>query len=252
MLMPIRDLNPPQGSGFPFVTVALIVINILVFLGQVALPPRAQEALILGLGAIPAVVIGDRELAPALVLVDPWLTLVTSTFLHGGWMHLLGNMLFLWVFGDNIEAACGHVRFLVFYFSCGVGAALIHVVSDPTSTVPVVGASGAISGVLGAYLILHPRARVVLLVFFVLFAELPAVVVLSFWIAFQIFNALLASGGDSGVAWWAHIGGFFIGALLIIPFRKRGVPLFDRSTRRLPRHALLRTRRSIFPDSGPR
>lgn len=249
VLMPVGDRNDAPRRGYPVVTVGLIAACILVFLWQSWLSPAAAERAAFGLGAIPAVITGHRLLAPALEQVPPLVSLLTSLFLHGDWMHLLGNMLFLWVFGDNIEEACGHLRFLAFYLACGVLASLVHVAVDPDSLAPVIGASGAISGVMGAYLVLHPRAQVILLAFFIILVRVPAVIVLSLWIAFQVFNGLMTSSGEGGgVAWWAHVGGFACGALLIVPFRRRGVPLFDRRRGTIPRHTLL-AGRSVFPPS---
>jgi membrane associated rhomboid family serine protease len=239
-ILPVRDDNPLVHTRFPFITVTIIGVCVALFAWQLFLSPAAGERFIYSFGAIPAVVTGARSLAQHLEQVPPWATLITSMFLHGGWLHLISNMVFLWVFGDNVEDACGHVRYALFYVACGVVAALVHVASEPTSVVPVIGASGAVSGVLGAYLVLHPRAKVMILVFFGLIAELPAVVVLSVWIAFQVFNALMQTGSEAvGVAWWAHIGGFVAGALLIVPFRRKGVPLFARSRATVRRHTLL-------------
>ena len=255
-LIPLKDDNPLTRIPFQYVTVALIGICVAVFLWQVSLAAGGQAA-VLGLGAIPAVLFGSRELAPGLVLVPAPLTLVTSMFLHGGWMHLIGNMAFLWIFGDNVEDSMGHLRFLVFYLVCGVLAALAHAVLNADSIAPMVGASGAISGVLGAYLVLHPRARVLVLFMFMV-TRLPAFVVLGAWIGLQVFNATMSGSAGGGTAWWAHIGGFIAGAALIVPFRHKTVPLFDgggalgRRGRAAPNRGR-RARRSIIPDSrkGP-
>lgn len=251
MLIPIRDVNPTRRVRYPFVTVGLIAACVLTYVWQLSLEPLDEARVMNSLGTIPALVTGQRQLPPALALVPPWASLVTSMFLHGSTLHLSGNMLFLWVFGDNIEDACGHLRFLAFYLLSGIAATMIYVISDPGSTVPVIGASGAISGVLGAYLVLHPRAKIVLMIFIGIFITVPAVIVLSLWIALQVFSALNPTAGDGGVAWWAHIGGFFIGALLIIWFRRKGVPLFSASTTPIPRHSLL-PNRSIFPTTRRR
>ena len=227
MLIPLKDSNPLRWIGFPYVTVAVIAACILTFLWQLSLGP-AQNRMIYALGAIPAVVTGERGLPPSVALVPAELTLVTSMFLHGGWLHLGGNMLFLWIFGDNVEDAMGHVRFLVFYLVCGVVAALAHIYFNPGSQIPTIGASGAISGVLGAYIVLHPRAQVLTL-FFRFFITLPAFVVLGLWFGLQGLSAYMDTSGESGgVAWWAHIGGFVAGAMLVVPFRRRAVPLFER------------------------
>ena len=256
-LIPLKDDNPLTRIPFQYLTVAFIGACVAVFLWQVSLAAGGGAA-VLGLGAIPAVLFGSRELAPELVLVPAPLTLVTSMFLHGGWMHLIGNMAFLWIFGDNVEDSMGHLRFLVFYLVCGVVAALAHAALNADSIVPMVGASGAISGVLGAYLVLHPRARVLVLFMFMV-TRLPAFVVLGAWIGLQVFNATMSGGATGGgTAWWAHIGGFIAGAALIVPFRHKTVPLFDgggllgRGGRTAPSRGR-RARRSIFPDSrkGP-
>tara|TARA_B100000686_G_C16742841_1_gene947627 strand:- start:509 stop:1033 length:525 start_codon:yes stop_codon:yes gene_type:complete len=152
-------------------------------------------------------------------------------FLHGGLMHLAGNMLLLWVLGDNIEDALGHGRYILFYGTCGVIAALTHSIADTSSSTPMIGASGAISGIIGAYLLLHPKAPIKTLIWFFII-ELPTWAVLGVWVLFQLFSAIMATGGnDGGVAWWAHIGGLFAGMALIIPMRRNGVELFDRGVR---------------------
>ena len=255
-LFPLKDDNPLTRIPFQYVTVALIGACVAVFLWQVSLA-AGDNAAVLALGAIPAVVFGSRELAPDLVLVPASVTLVTSMFLHGGWMHLLGNMMFLWIFGDNVEDSMGHLRFLVFYLVCGVVAALAHAGLNADSIVPMVGASGAISGVLGAYLVLHPKTQVLVLFMFMV-TRLPAYVVLGLWIGLQVFNASMAGGSGGGTAWWAHIGGFIAGAALIVPFRHKSVPLFDGKPLFWrggwpPRGPGRRPRRSIIPDSrkGP-
>jgi membrane associated rhomboid family serine protease len=226
-MIPLHDDNPTQIR--PFVTGTVIAACVLAFLWQFSLAPEEGARAVFSLGVIPAVLIGDKQLAPDLVLVPASLTIVTSMFLHGGWMHLIGNMLYLWIFGNNIEDAMGHGRFVLFYLLCGVAAALGQALTDPSSTIPMIGASGAISGVLGAYLMLYPRARVLVLVFlgfFVTTFRLPAGIVLGFWIVLQVFNAGAASGGGGGVAWFAHIGGFLAGVVLILFMRDKRHPLF--------------------------
>ena len=225
-MLPLKDDNPTHIQ--PVVSVALIVATALVFLWQVTLPGNEARRAIVALGAIPVVVLQRANLPDEIAMLPPAfdvLTLVTSVFLHGGWGHLLGNMLYLWIFGDNVEDAMGHRRFLAFYLICGVVAALIHTVADPFSTTPTVGASGAISGVLGAYVLLYPRAKVLVwpgILFFTF--RLPAAVVLGFWFLMQVLN--LAGGGASNVAWWAHIGGMVAGAALIPLFKDRHIGLF--------------------------
>ncbi len=236
MLMPLHDDNPLVNIRFQYVTVAIIAVNAAVFLYQAGLSPREGQAFVFSYGAIPAVVFGKATLPPELAQLPPAMTLVTSMFVHGGIMHLLGNMLFLWVLGDNVEDALGHVRYVFFYLVCGVLAALAHAGIEPASKVPMVGASGAISGVIGAYLVLHPKAPIkVLISYFVVW--MPAYVVLGFWAGFQFLSAAMASGGagGGGVAWFAHIGGLIAGAVLIFPMRRRNVRLFDPGARFDPR-----------------
>ncbi|MDH5325155.1 MAG: rhomboid family intramembrane serine protease [Gammaproteobacteria bacterium] len=226
-MFPLHDDNPTTIK--PIVTIVLIVICILVWLATMG----QLQTSVLSLGAIPAVITGEKQLAPEFYLVPSWMTVVTSMFMHGGWMHLIGNMLYLWIFGNNVEDSMGHTKFLVFYITCGLIALLAHMVGDTGSTVPMVGASGAISGVLGAYLLLYPHARVLVAVPIVIIItlRLPAGIVLAFWFVLQIFNSVLANGSpDSGVAWGAHIGGFVAGMILI--------PFFKDSSHRLftPKH----------------
>jgi len=228
-VIPLHDDNPTTLR--PVVTVVLIAVCIVVFLWQVSLPERAAFAATIGYGAIPAVIFGHAQLPPELTTVPALGTLLTSMFLHGGWLHLIGNMLYLWVFGNNVEDSMGHGRFIVFYGLCGIVAALAHAVQDVQSTVPMIGASGAISGVLGAYLLLYPRARILVLVWlgiFVTTLRVPAMVVLGFWILLQFINlAVAAAAGDpGGVAWMAHVGGFIAGMVLLPVFKKRHIPLF--------------------------
>jgi membrane associated rhomboid family serine protease len=244
VLLPLHDDNPLRRISFGYLTVAFIAVCVAVQLYQQTLPPRAEQQFVLGYGAIPAVLFGHAELPPELARLPSSLTLITSMFLHGGLMHLIGNMVFLWVLGDNVEDALGHLRYLVFYALSGITAALTHAAMEPASQIPMIGASGAISGVMGAYLVLHPRAMIKTLVLRMI-VNMPAFLVLGLWIAFQFVNAAMADPGKGGVAWWAHIGGFIAGAILIVPMRLRGVPLFDRPDQR-PAFA---RRRSIIPDS---
>ncbi|MHA1600267.1 MAG: rhomboid family intramembrane serine protease [Alphaproteobacteria bacterium] len=227
-MIPLHDDNPT--SLRPLVTIALIVACTLVFLWQVALPAQEAQIAIYAFGMIPAVLFGDAELPPRLAKIPTTLSLVTSMFLHGGWLHLIGNMLYLWIFGNNIEDSMGHRRFIVFYILCGIAAALTQAVQDPASVVPMIGASGAIGGILGGYIVLFPRARILVLVplgilFFTL--RIPAVVVLGIWFALQFFLSTMSStGAPGGVATWAHVGGFVAGLILIAPFRDKQFPLF--------------------------
>jgi membrane associated rhomboid family serine protease len=217
-MIPLRDDNPTRIV--PVVTYALIASCVLVFLWQVSLGAR-MEAAIYAYGLIPDVLLGDARLPPELAVVPAWLTVFTSMFMHGGWMHLIGNMLYLWIFADNVEDRLGHGRFVVFYALCGIAAALAQALPDPDSQIPMVGASGAISGVLGAYLLLYPRAHVLVLIPLGPLSQLvrlPALLVLGLWFALQLVSELFASEG-AGVAFRAHIGGFVAGLLLLPVFR---------------------------------
>jgi membrane associated rhomboid family serine protease len=220
-MIPIHDDNPTHRK--PIVTIALIATCILVYFWQASLGPRAGAAAVYSFGFIPAVLFDAAELPAELAVVPATLTLFTSMFLHGGFMHLAGNMLYLWVFGNNIEDACGHGRFLLFYLLCGVAAAFAQALPDPDSEIPMIGASGAISGVLGAYLVLFPHARVHVLVPFVIFffTTIRAGWLLAFWFAFQLLSGATADPTQGGVAFWAHVGGFVAGVPLIFLLRDR-------------------------------
>ncbi len=226
-MIPLHDDNPTTIK--PFLTIALIAASSLVFLWQLSLGARGFEMAVYRLGVIPATLLGDKMLPPELAVVPPTLTVFTSMFLHGGWMHLIGNMLYLWIFGNNVEDAMGHVRFVVFYLLCGIAAVFAQALPNTDSTIPMIGASGAISGVLGAYLLLFPRAHVLVLVpmgFFTRTMYLPAMVVLGFWFVLQLVNSALADPGQGGVAFGAHIGGFIAGMVLLPLFKYRHVRLF--------------------------
>ena len=228
MFIPLYDHKPLVHVRRQFVTWGLIVANVAIFLlvQQGGLSEPAMQASSLSYGLIPAVLFDVRDLAPHLAVFPEPAALVTYAFLHGSWMHLGGNMLFLWVFGDNVEDAMGHFRFLVFYLLCAAAAGYGHALTEPGSVVPLIGASGAVAGVIGAYLVLHPKVRVWVLAFGRLPLRLPASWVLGAWIAFQVVMAF--GFGDHQVAWWAHVAGALAGALLVVPMRRRGVPLFDR------------------------
>jgi membrane associated rhomboid family serine protease len=221
--IPLHDTTPRYLIAKPWTTWALIIACAAVYFLQVSSGQQGFNRLVYGLGVITATLTGQAALSPRLVLVDPWVTLFTSQFLHGGFMNLAGNMLYLWVFGDNVEDAMGHLRFLVFYLICGAAAGLAQVAVDPASATPTIGASGAISGVLGAYLILHPRSKVLVPVGFIPL-YLPGWLVLIFWFGMQFYAA--TNGDESNVAWWAHIGGFVAGMALVFVFRYKAVPLF--------------------------
>lgn len=225
-MIPLHDDNPT--SIFPHVTIAIIVICAVVFLWELSLGQASQMA-IYAYGAIPAVVVGGKTLPPEVDMIPAWLTIFTSMFMHGGWMHIIGNMLYLWIFGNNVEDAMGHKRFAVFYLVCGVLAFLAHAMTNVHSEVPTVGASGAISGVLGAYLLLHPKARVLVLIplgFFLYTTRFPAAVVLVLWFGLQLLSSAMTPAGQGGVAFGAHIGGFVAGMVLIPFFKYKNVRLF--------------------------
>jgi membrane associated rhomboid family serine protease len=225
-MFPIHDDNPTEI--FPYLTVSFIAICSVIFLWQVSLDPAMHQAVLYTLGMVPAVLFGYVSLPPEITVIPPVATLVTSMFLHGGWMHLIGNMWYLWIFGNNVEDAMGHIRFVVFYLVCGIAAALAQALPAPDSQVPMIGASGAISGVLGAYLLLHPRAHVLVVIplgFYLHTTRLPAMLVLGFWFVLQLLNSLLTGQDGGGVAWGAHIGGFVAGVLLIPLFKHRRVRL---------------------------
>lgn len=215
-MIPLRDENPSRTT--PWITYVLVVANVVVYVYQIQVQlqggPQAYASFVTGYGLVPRLLTSPGLWAEA-TLPAP-LTVLTSMFVHGSLFHLLGNMLYLWIFGDNIEDSMGHARFLGFYLLCGVGAALAQVLVVPGSMVPMVGASGAIAGVLGAYLILYPRAQVLTLVFLFFFIRvmyLPAVFLLGLWFLIQVMSA--TGGSGAGVAWYAHIGGFVAGILTI-------------------------------------
>ncbi len=225
-MIPLKDANPTER--FPVVTVLLIALNIAVFLYQLSLGagPRS-ESFVAAFALIPSRLLQHGIPAGQVPAVA---TVFTSMFLHGGPMHVGGNMLYLWIFGNNVEDAMGRVRFIVFYLLCGAVASLSHAVLNAGSPVPMIGASGAVSGVLGAYLLLYPRARVLTLFslgFFFRLIEVPALAVLGLWFLLQFANAVLAPGAG-GVAWVAHVGGFLAGLALIGPFKRRSVPFGGR------------------------
>lgn len=227
-MIPLHDDNPTRI--LPIVTVTILIACVLAFLWQLLHEPHAQELLVTSLGVIPAALLGDFRPAQPLYSLPPSVTLVTSMFLHGGWMHLVGNMLYLWIFGNNVEDAMGHGRFVVFYLLCGGSAALTQAFAVPASTIPMIGASGAISGILGAYLLLYPHARILVLLplgVFTRLVRLPALAVLGFWFVLQIVNSFLVTTGEGGVAWGAHIGGFVAGLALIPLFKQRDIRLFQ-------------------------
>jgi membrane associated rhomboid family serine protease len=217
-MIPLRDKNRPRTT--PYVNYLLIGLCVLVFLYELSLG-EAAGSVIGHLAVVPARVswmVHARQVSLAAAL-----PLVTSIFLHGGWLHLLGNMLYLYIFGDNVEDRLGHAMYALFFLLCGIASGIAQVASNPSSPVPLLGASGAIAGVLGAYLLLFPKAKILTLIplfFFFPILELPAFLFLGFWILLQFLEALLSgsSTAEGGVAWWAHMGGFLAGALLLPAF----------------------------------
>lgn len=212
-MIPFKDDNPT--STFPIVTIGIIAINTAVYAAGL-LSSAGQKHISYSYGAIPHNLMTFETLQP----VHPFATLISSMFLHGGLFHLLGNMLYLWIFGNNIEDRLGHFRFLIFFLLIGIIAAYAHALAEPVSKIPMIGASGAVSGVLGAYLILYPHARVhtlVFLGFFIQIVKIPALIVIGFWAIIQVINGILSKGflNQGGVAWFAHIGGFLAGLITI-------------------------------------
>ncbi|WP_136658410.1 rhomboid family intramembrane serine protease [Nitratireductor sp. XY-223] len=228
MFIPLHDRNDLDHIDRQYVTLAIIGINVLVWLATAMSGEGGAltEAAVLGLGFIPAVAYGSAELAPHLSIVPEPATYVTYAFLHANFMHLATNMLFLWVFGDNIEDALGHFRFLVFYLVCAAAGALLHGLLDPGSQAPLIGASGAVAGVVAAYLVLHPRVRVWVLALGRIPLPLPAWIPLTLWVVYQFVMIVIDEEG--GVSWAAHIGGIIAGAVLVVVMKRREVPLFDR------------------------
>ncbi|MEY2545772.1 MAG: hypothetical protein QOG48_889 [Verrucomicrobiota bacterium] len=224
-MLPIRDSVP--SHSVPIATRALILINVIVFFFELSLPPQTVEQLCYLFGIVPARY-AHPEWAEAIGFpVDNYWAILTHQFLHGGWFHIIANMWMLWIFGDNVEDRMGPVRFVIFYLLCGSLAGLTHMLTNPDSTIPSVGASGAIAGVLGAYVLLFPTARLVVMIpilFFPFFFEVPAVFYLLVWFFTQFFAGTAALVGPNqvgGIAWWAHIGGFIAGMLLCGLFARR-------------------------------
>ena len=211
MFLPLKDENPSDGK--PIVTISLIAVNVAIF-----------AFMYLSGGEFYSAVVYEFGMTPAYLGAATLHTLFTSMFLHGGIIHLAGNMLYLWIFGDNIESICGKTKFILFYLTCGLIASFTHLLTTVNPEIPTIGASGAIAGVLGAYLLIYPRAKVLTLVFFffITMIRVPAVVLLGFWFVYQLFlgSVTLMSGVGTGVAFWAHIGGFAAGFVLILLFRK--------------------------------
>jgi rhomboid family protein len=229
--IPLYDDNPTARA--PTVTHVLIGLCVGAFLWQLG---HDHHEVIYRYGMIPSVLFGTAHLKPELHAVPAWMTIFTSMFLHGGWLHLIGNMLFLWIFGNNVEDELGHGRYLLLYLATGVAAALIQAFSSPASHVPMIGASGAIAGVLGAYLLLFPRANVHVFIWIIIFFRIvtvPAWLLLGLWFLMQLLGELGQRPGAPGVAFGAHAGGFIAGLILIVALRPPGVELFRPSRSRV-------------------
>ncbi|HTV67233.1 MAG TPA: rhomboid family intramembrane serine protease [Rhizobiaceae bacterium] len=226
MFIPLHDANSLRHIKLQYVTIGLIAANVIVFLLTSVGGNDANIAAVIGLGYVPSTIYDIVERGPDQYIVPDTFTYITYAFLHGDIWHLGGNMLFLWVFGDNVEDAMGHFRYLIFYLLCAAAGAWFHGFMDPESQMPLIGASGAIAGVVAAYLVLHPRVKVWVLAFARIPLRLPAWIVLALWIAFQ-FAMFLAAGEDQ-VSWAAHIGGIVAGAALVFLFKRRDVPLMDK------------------------
>jgi membrane associated rhomboid family serine protease len=225
-MIPISDRNPTRG--FPLVNLTLIAVNIVVFLGELTMRPRQLDQFMFAWGVVPDNILFALA-HPLQAPLTAWATLITSQFIHAGWLHIIGNMIFLWVFGDNVEDVLGSFTYLIFYLLSGVAAGLAQVLVTGPSRIPSIGASGAIAGVLGAYLLLYPLTKVTIVVpifFFFWGIDLPALLVIGWWFVQQLFYGLgaLTSTAASGIAFWAHIGGFLTGAILILPFLGRPRP----------------------------
>ena len=229
-LIPLRDSIPSRK--FPFVNVILIVANFIAFFYEISLGAEL-ERFIFQYGIVPAKIVHDIYNLGSASIKDILIPFFTAIFLHGGWYHILSNMLYLWIFGDNLEDRMGHLRYLLFYLLCGFTSSLAHIITNISSPIPTIGASGAISGVLGAYFIIFPEARVLTLVpfgFFLHIAAIPAFLFLGFWFFSQTLNGLaslaIRTSMTGGVAWWAHIGGFVTGAIIGIRYRRRYRPYY--------------------------
>ncbi|MCY1665793.1 rhomboid family intramembrane serine protease [Rhizobium sp. SL86] len=226
MFIPLYDVNHLKHIRVQYVTIGLIVTNVLVWAFGSVVPDGAADLAALTLGFIPAVAFDHAILPPSLDILPGEATFLTYAFVHFDFWHLAPNMVFLWVFGDNVEDALGHIRFLLFYLLCAAAGALFHGLINPLSEAPLVGASGAVSGIVVAYLILHPRVRLWTLVFFRIPLPLPAFIPLILWVAQQFVMLVLDLEGR--VSWGAHVGGILAGSILVVVLRRPGVPLFDR------------------------
>ena len=225
MFIPLYDTNHLRTIRLQYVTIALIVLNVGAYLATTIGGESFANAAVLGLSFIPSVVHHTAELAPQFVIIPENLSYLTYSFLHADIFHLGGNMLFLWVFGDNVEDALGHFRYLLFYVACAIGGAFFHGLVAPDSQAPLIGASGAIAGVVVAYLILFPRVKIWILAFARIPLRIPAYIPLALWILLQF--TMFAMGGEDQISWACHIGGIISGAALVLLLRRRNVPLSD-------------------------
>jgi membrane associated rhomboid family serine protease len=220
-MIPLRDST--RSRNFPVVNVSLIAINFIVFFGELSLSNQGMNQLTYTYGLIPAQVTSHATGTPILTLAIPF---VTAMFLHANWLHIIGNMLYLWIFGDNVEDRVGHLPYLFFYLLVGMAGSIVYCLGSPASQVPIIGASGAIAGILGAYFVLYPKAKVLTLLplfFFITLVEIPAIWFLLLWFGLQVVNSFTTSLAADSVAWWAHIGGFVTGAVLIGLFTRNKV-----------------------------
>jgi membrane associated rhomboid family serine protease len=252
LAIPFRDDTP--AYRVPVMTYALVGACVAAFLWQMSLGPHGVEATAFSLGMTPAVLFGSARLPVEARLVAPWATIYTSMFLHSGWLHLIGNMIYLWVFGKGVEQGLGSLRFLFFYLACGTAAALTQALTDPASTLPMVGASGAIAGVLGAYLVLYPFGHVFVFFWIIIIfrvVAVPAILLLGFWFLMQVLSAQGTDASVGGVAFWAHVGGFVTGMILVLFLRRRGVSMLQASRTRSFAISNPRNRRSRGSGSVP-
>jgi membrane associated rhomboid family serine protease len=227
VVIPVHDENYGYDATVrPWVMWLIFAVNIVIVIYLWLLPAEAQQWFVFSFGLVSGFVTKTAVAEGFSLLISPYLTLATYAFLHGSWVHLAGNMIFLWVFGDNIEAAMGHIRFLLFYLLCAAGGGIAHLASDPASAVPLIGASGAVSGIVAAYLMLHPWAHVTVLMFGLITLRVHAYWLIGAWIALQLLSAMLVTG--SAISYWSHVGGLITGAMLVLVLRRRGVRLFQR------------------------
>lgn len=225
MFIPLHDSNHLRSIQLQYVTFGLIAVNVIVYLVTTVGGDRVSTAAVLGLGFIPSVVYDTAELPAQFIVIPERLSYLTYAFLHADIFHLGGNMLFLWVFGDNVEDALGHLRYLAFYLLCAIAGAFVHGLVAPHSQEPLIGASGAVAGVVVAYLVLYPRVKVWILAFGRIPLRIPAYIVLALWILVQV--VMFLAGGEDQISWACHVGGILAGGVLVFVLRRRGVPLSD-------------------------